>query len=203
MPDSTRMAILELLAELRTAGVKELSQRLAISPAGVRYHLAKLSSEGLIEYYSPAADQIENSRGRPARHYRLPLHRQQDNLARLCTAFVYHHISNRPGQWDVIAEKLVHPPPDRLAFQRRLDSAVFDLNAMHYQAVWEAGPRGPRIRLHNCPYAAIWGETPELCQLDEEILSRLTAGKALQVARTSFGTDQPASCLFEIQEKRP
>jgi predicted ArsR family transcriptional regulator len=98
---------------------------------------------------------------------------------------------------------MVDLPADRTTVPQRLGLAVSKLNSLNYQAGWEAGPHGPRIRLNNCPYAAVWPTSPEICRLDEAILARLTASEARQVTRTAFGAAGPASCLFEIRETRP
>ena len=47
---------------------------------------------------------------------------------------------------------------------RRLNSSVEKLNQMNYHARWEAGPQGPRLIFGHCPYAALIGKHPELCQ---------------------------------------
>jgi predicted ArsR family transcriptional regulator len=46
---------------------------------------------------------------------------------------------------------------------------------MNYHARWEAGAEGPRILFGHCPYAAIVGKHPELCEMDVSLVSQLTA----------------------------
>ena len=59
---------------------------------------------------------------------------------------------------------------------KRLNLTVEKLNQMNYHARWEAGAEGPRIIFGHCPYAAIVGKHPELCEMDtvlvEEYLGR-------------------------------
>jgi predicted ArsR family transcriptional regulator len=201
MASETQAVILSLLKELHFAGAAELAARIGISPAGVRYHLAKLRTTGLIED-CPDLDETEPAApGRPARHYRLPLNRTPDNLQGLCAALLRLLTRYDNSVWSGLAEQMVDLPAERASKLHLLAFAVSKLNLLNYQAGWEAGPHGPRIRLNNCPYAAIWHSSPEICRLDAAILARLTAAEARQVARTAFGAEGPASCLFEIREK--
>jgi predicted ArsR family transcriptional regulator len=204
MAAETQAEILHLLTELRSAGAAELAVRLGISPAGVRYHLAKLRAGGLIEDCPAPLDAEAASPGRPARCYRLPIYRAPDNLSGLCTALLHRMTGDgSPSGWQELAELMVVSPATHASMPQRLAFAVSQLNPLNYQAGWEAGPRGPRIRMNNCPYAAIWPAAPGLCRLDEAILSRLTAASARQAARTAFGASGPSSCLFEIRDRRP
>jgi predicted ArsR family transcriptional regulator len=215
--EPTRLAILRTLRELRGAGASELAHRLGITPAGVRYHLARLLAGGLIEECphlapprqpdnlpeKPQPEKGQPERGRPERCYRLPLKHAPGNLEELSTALLGLLAELSPAPWDKVAEKLVASPAEQARFQQRLADAIHQLNSMNYQANWEAGPGGPRLRLNNCPYAAIWPEAPDLCRLDQAILSRLTSASAQMVTRTSFSPVGPASCVFEIRPKDP
>ena len=82
---------------------------------------------------------------------------------------------------------------------RRLASTVERLNAMHYQARWEAGAEGPRIVLGHCPYAAIIEKHPELCQMDLALLSELLGGKLQQTAKLESGAGGLPFCTFMLR----
>ena len=58
---------------------------------------------------------------------------------------------------------------------KRLNLIVEKLNQMNYHSKWEAGAGGPRIIFGHCPYAAIIAKHPELCVMDESLVSQLMA----------------------------
>jgi predicted ArsR family transcriptional regulator len=186
------------LKETQPASAAELAARLGMSTAGVRYQLAQMAAEGLVEEAPPDPDRP--APGRPARRFHLTRRGAPDNLAALCTALL-EIIPNGPDAavWEQLARRLAPAPPARAAMPRRLEHAVAELAPMHYQPSWEAGPRGPLIRLKACPYATIWAKVPSVCLLDAALLSRLTAADARQTARTAFGGAGPSSCVFEIR----
>ena len=66
---------------------------------------------------------------------------------------------------------------------KRLNLVVEKLDQMNYHARWEAGPRGPRILFGRCPYAAIIGKHPELCQMDAALLKELFGENMEQIAK--------------------
>lgn len=198
MSQQTRTILLACLKETQPASAAELAARLGMSAAGVRYQLAQMTAEGLVEEAPPDPDWP--APGRPARRYRLTRRGAPDNLAGLCTALL-EIIPNGPDAavWEQLARRIVPAPPPRAAMQRRLEYAVAELTPMNYLPSWEAGPRGPLIRLKACPYAAIWAKVPFVCLLDAALLSRLTAAEVHQTARTTFGGAGPSSCVFEIR----
>ena len=194
----TRTILLACLKETQPASAAELAARLGMSAAGVRYQLALMAAEGLLE--EAPQDPDRPAPGRPARRYHLTRRVAPDNLAALCTALL-EIIPNGPDAavWEQLARRLGSSPPQRASMPRRLEHAVAELTPLHYQPSWEAGPRGPLIRLRACPYAAIWAKVPFICSLDAALLSRLTAAEVHQTARTAFGGAGPSACVFEIR----
>jgi predicted ArsR family transcriptional regulator len=194
---STRSAILDLIAEFRVAGSQELAGRLALTPAAIRYHLSALLSSGQIQV-APPPRRVARA-GRPEVFYCLPPARASNNLPALCLAFLRLRLNPEPISWDNLASQMVDGIEDApQGMSHRLVKTVACLNGMQYNANWEAGPRGPRLRLRNCPYAAIWEQAPELCALDEAILHRLTGRPWRLVQHINYNASTPSSCLFEI-----
>jgi len=76
---------------------------------------------------------------------------------------------------------------------RRLNLIVEKLNQMNYHARWEAGADGPRIIFGHCPYAAIVGKHPELCDMDVSLVSQLASRPVLKEERSET---QRSICPF-------
>jgi predicted ArsR family transcriptional regulator len=76
---STRERILTYLKEHHTASVQVLSRAWRLTPADIRYHLAALVDEGLVDLVQRDPNQPAR-RGRPAQHYRLSTAAVPDNF---------------------------------------------------------------------------------------------------------------------------
>jgi predicted ArsR family transcriptional regulator len=195
--DKTQNDILMLITELRRTTAAELAQRLNLTPAAVRYHLVRLHAVGKIETYCDTAGQKQP--GHPAKVYRLSPPNGDDPVLILCRALLCNRDLNNYLFWREIAANLVPACPDPYTGPaRRLGYAIEQLNAMNYNAAWEAGPRGPRIRLRRCPYSALVPDLPQICRLDQALLERLCAGTALQTQKTGQELHSPVSCVFNL-----
>src|SRR5262245_55541125 len=62
----SRRTVLEALARLGTAGVRELSSALALSPSAVRQVLDAMRTDGLV-----SSGELRGRSGRPRKQYRL------------------------------------------------------------------------------------------------------------------------------------
>ena len=68
----TRDRVTQLLIELGPCTAAELSQRLGLSPAGIRRHLDAMCATGAISARTPRVPaKAQRGRGRPAKHYAL------------------------------------------------------------------------------------------------------------------------------------
>ena len=192
----TRQQIVEYLQTNRTATPIELSRALQVTAANIRHHLKQLKQNGLVEV---VGTQPLRGRGRPMKLYSLTENALQHNLEGLASALL-HTLPNDP---DLKGEKLAEIAANLLGdyapsanMHARLNQAVEHLNALQYLAAWEASPSGPRVLLHNCPYALILDEHPELCQMDAALLSQLLAQPAEQTAKLERSPDGTPHCAF-------
>jgi predicted ArsR family transcriptional regulator len=180
------------MSKSRTASTRELSRALQMSSAAIRHHLRVLAADGRLEI---VAARGRDARGRPEKVYSLPRAALGDNLAALSDALL---AEAGPGvRLDALAERLAgESSPGNQVLAKRLNLTVEKLNTMNYHPHWEAGPQGPRILFGNCPYAAILEKHPELCHMDQAMLSKLTGEPAKQVFR--LGQEGSSVCVFVI-----
>ena len=193
---TARQKVLAYLNKTRSAAVREIARSLKMSSATVRYHLRVLVSDGRLEMVSVRG---RDARGRPEKIYSLPRAALGDNLAALSDALLTEagsriKVETLAGQlaWHLAGESDSASQP----LAKRLTLTVEKLNQMNYHAHWEAGPEGPRILFSHCPYASILEKHPELCQMDQAMLKKLTGQSARQIFKT--GKDGSSVCVFVI-----
>lgn len=196
MSVTTRQKILDYLKRNRTVSSRELARTLHMTPANARHHLGILAGDGRVEVVSLR----RGGKGRPEKVYRLAGTLVGDNLSALADAL----LTEADGKVEMEAlgkriagESIASGQP----LMRRLASAVERLNGMHYQSRWEAGAEGPRVVLGHCPYAAVIGKHPELCQMDAALLAKLLGGEVRQTAKLEKGAGGLPYCAFVFAQK--
>ncbi len=172
-----------------------------MSAPAVRHHLSILRADGRIV---DNGAEPRRSRGRPEKAYRLSDRLLGENLAGLSDALLTAWLEGLPAGK---VEAAVRALGQLLAGQaggiaadvgatRRLVQLAEKLNSLGYQAHWEAGARGPRILLGHCPYAAIIGKHPALCQVDAAFLGELVGAPVEQLARMEPSRLGATHCIF-------
>jgi len=176
---TARQKVLAYLMKTRTTSAREISRALKMSAPTVRHHLRVLVSDGRLEMISVRG---REGRGRPEKVYSIPRAALGDNLSALSEALLTETGFSVP--MEALAKRLagdVNIKSQPIA--RRLNLLVEKLNQMNYHARWEAGSQGPRILFGHCPYAAIIGKHPELCQMDAALLQELFGDDMEQIAK--------------------
>ena len=189
---TARQKILAYFAKSRTASAREIARALKMSPATVRHHLRVLSSDGRLALDSVRGRDV---RGRPQKIYSLPRAALGDNLAALSDALLEEAGSGM--RVEALSKRLAGGVDfSNQPLAKRLNLTVEKLNQMNYHARWEAGSEGPRIVFSHCPYAALLEKHPELCRMDQSLVSEWMAQPARQVFRT--GKEGSSVCVFVI-----
>ena len=195
MPITTRQKILDFLKRNRTVSSREIARALRMTPANARHHLGLLTADGRVEVIS----QRQGGRGRPEKVYRLAGTLVGDNLSALADALLAE--AGQKVKMEALGKRMAGESVlSGQPLMRRLVSTVERLNAIHYQARWEAGAEGPRVILGHCPYAAVIERHPELCQMDAALLGELLGGTAQQVAKLEKGAGGMAFCVFVLSK---
>jgi DeoR family suf operon transcriptional repressor len=195
----------KIFQALRTKGqmtVSDLSEALQITPIAVRHHLTSLQTEGMID-----VREERHGVGRPRQVYRLspsaldrdPSRYYQftnlllDQLKEHLSPEMVHKLllevaSSMAGDWKKELENL--PLPERL------DRLVELLTQEGFVArVESAGPGRYCLTELACPYSRISLAHPEVCALDESMLSRALG---TTVERTSCIRSGSDSCTYAI-----
>lgn len=192
---TARQKVLTYLTKNRTASAREIARSLKMSPATVRHHLRVLVSDGRLEVGSVRSRVVK---GRPEKIYSLPRAALGDNLSALSEALLAEAGSS--VGMEALAKRLAGESNfGDQPVAKRLNLLVEKLNRMNYHARWEAGAEGPRVHFGHCPYAAIVGGHPELCEMDVNLVSLLVARPLLREPKPETQTSGVCPYVFLVR----
>jgi predicted ArsR family transcriptional regulator len=201
-PRSTRRSLLALLLRHKSGlSVDELTAHLSISRNAVRQHLSSLESEGLV-----AVGNVRRGVGRPTQLYALtPLGAEQfPRQYSLLSGLLLSALREMQGSAGVSA--LLAAIAGRMAAQHghrvtgetvaeRATSVAGFLNELGYAAQSDAAGASAEITAVNCVYHHLAAEFPEVCQLDMDLIGRLTGA---QVEQTECMLRGGECCRFRL-----
>jgi predicted ArsR family transcriptional regulator len=200
----TRARLFTLLGELRRpAGTEELADRLELHPNGVRIHLERLHSEGLVE-----RERSRQARGRPRDMWTIapearPGGAAPSGYAQLGRWLARALASSRTSARTVEATgreigRELAPVADGSAEERMHAT----LSSLGFQPRRETTPAGGiTYRLCNCPYRDAARESPDVvCVLHRGMTRGLLDVIAPNTTLTGFVPNDPdeAGCRIEL-----
>ncbi len=188
-----RKKILAHLKKTRAASAREIARALKMSAPNVRHHLSVLRLDGRVQLI-----RVNNreGRGRPEKVYALAQSSLGDNLPALANALL--DVTGSKLKEEALAAQIMDANLFAgLPLQKRLALLIEKLNALNYQAHWEAGADGPRIILGHCPYAKALEGHAILCKMDLQIMRQALSRAVTQSAKHE--ANQPGACLFMFQ----
>lgn len=199
---STRERILQTLLRQPRRTINELAEAVGINPISVRHHLTNLQVEGLI-----AADEERHGVGRPRLVYFLTedgLERFPTRYLRLTTRLLSQIKEKLPqplvGEiFSEVAQVLASQHAEQmngLNLEERLDAVRDVLAEEGFVIEWEK--QGGEYHIHeiSCPYLQVGQNHPEVCMVDQTLISNMLALPAEKV-RCILNGD--AHCTFVIQ----
>lgn len=199
---STRDRILQTLLRHPRSTINELAEAVGINPISVRHHLTNLQVEGLVN-----ADEERHGVGRPRLVYFLTengMERFPTRYLRLTTRLL-SQIKERLPQAMVgelfkeVATNLADEHQHQLKglnVEQRLD-ALGDLLAEEgFVVEWER--KGQEYHIHEitCPYLQIGQTHPEVCTVDQVLISKMLAMPAEKIQCILSGATH---CTYVVQ----
>lgn len=214
---AVRKRILEILKEQGNATVAELARELGMAPVSVRHHLDILQGDNLI-----CIDRVrrKGSVGRPQQVYALTDEANAlfpNDFANLAANLVQELKRILPPEeveraFESIARNMAEEMPGHgqtgLSLEERLEQITDYLNQRGYLARWERadddaqGEQTPvyLIHKHNCPYAGVSDEHPELCMMDQALIDELVGGHC---ERTQSMVGNQLCCTYRVAVVEP
>ena len=199
---TSRQQVFNYIRKRRAVSAFDIARDLAMTPANARHHLSILKKNGQVDVVGKRAVGIKG--GRPIKIYGISRGILGDGLPALS-----HHLLeelfgsvNARQSADLLkklGQRLASSPTREAGSSSpmiRLTETVKYLNKLGYQSRWEAHAEGPRIILGHCPYSAIIGQHPELCEMDAALLRECLGEQVEQIEKLE-GEDIPF-CVFGV-----
>ena len=199
---STRDRILQTLAKRPGATINDLAKAVDINPISVRHHLTNLQVEGLVH-----AQEERHGVGRPRLIYTLTeygMEKFPTRYLRLTSRLLDQLKSSLPQPMisKLFTEMAINLADDYaeqmqgLSMEERLE-IIRDLLAEEgFTVEWEKIENQYRIHEITCPYLQIGQTHPEVCTVDQTLISKMLAVPAEKVQCILDGN---AHCTYVVQ----
>lgn len=184
---STRERVLRTLLTRERCSINELAEAVDINPISVRHHITRLQAEGLVD----SAEErhgvgrprrfyflTENGRERfPTRYMRLTL-RLLEQLKGVLPQPMVDKLFAQMAQ-DLAADH--QADLDGLTMEERLNYVTNLLTDEGFTVEWERQGDHFQIREANCPYFHIGQDHPEVCSVDQTLISTVLSVPAEKI----------------------
>ncbi len=199
---STRDRILQTLLRHPRSTINELADAVGINPISVRHHLTNLQVEGLV-----TAEEERHGVGRPRLVYFLTedgIERFPTRYLRLTTRLLSHMKDNLPQpvvseMFKQVASEMADKHEGQLknmSVEQRLDTMKDLLAEEGFVVEWEKKNNEYYIHEITCPYLQVGQSHPEVCTVDQTLISRMLAVPANKIQCILSGA---AHCTYVVQ----
>ena len=174
---STRDKVLQTLLSRQRCTINELAEAVDINPISVRHHIARLEAEGLV-----TSEEERHGVGRPRRLYFLTeqgLERFPSRYMKLTIRLLEQLKGSMPEPMinrlftqmaqDMAAE--YQADAKHLSIEQRLDLVTGMLSGEGFTVEWEKQGEQYLIREISCPYFHVGQSHPEVCSMDQTLIS--------------------------------
>ncbi|HSL31468.1 MAG TPA: winged helix-turn-helix transcriptional regulator [Anaerolineales bacterium] len=199
---STKDKILRTLLRKPKITINELAEAVGINPISVRHHLTNLQMEGLI-----AAEEERHGVGRPRLVYSLTedgMERFPTRYLRLTTRLLTQMKESMPAPmitqlFNQVAEDLASEYATQiqgLSMEERLEFVKELLAQEGFTVEWEKKDDEYQIHEISCPYYQIGIAHPEVCTVDQTVISKMLA---LPASKVQCILDGSSHCTYVVQ----
>ena len=197
----TRDKILRALLEKPRSSINDLAEAVGINPISVRHHLSNLEAQDLIE-----AEEERHGVGRPrllysltdegtekfpTRYLRLTsrlLKQLKQTLPNLMVRELFSQVAlNLAGEYETQLEGL--------KIEERLDLIKVLLDEEGFTVEWEKKKEKYLIHEISCPYYKVGENHPEICSMDQTLISQMLALPVEQVQCILSGNER---CTYVV-----
>lgn len=198
---STKDKILQTLLRKPKITINDIAEAVEINPISVRHHLSNLEKEGLI-----AADEERHGVGRPRLVYSLTedgMERFPTKYLRLTTRLLTQMKESMPAPvvaklFNQIAEDLANEYSSQIkgmSMEERLEFMKTMLAQEGFTVEWEKKESEYQIHEISCPYYQIGVAHPEVCTVDQILISKMLA---LPASKVQCILDGSAHCTYVV-----
>jgi len=201
---NTRDKVLKTLLSRQRSTINELSESVGISPISVRHHINKLEALGFVSFVEerhgvgrPRNIYFLTEKGLeqfPTRYLRLTIRLLQQLKETLPKKMVGELFSQMAGE--IATDFASDLDLEDLPIEKRLDIARDLLNAEGFTMEWESKDGSYYIHEVNCPYHHVGQSHPEVCAVDETLISTLLS---VPIKKVKCILDGDSYCTYVVQ----
>jgi len=199
---STRERVLQTLLARQHCTINEIADEVDINPISVRHHITKLQADGMVD-----SAEERHGVGRPRRVYYLT----EDGREHFPTRYLRLTLRLLEQLKETVPQPMVnqlfsHMAEDMaadhakelagLSTEQRLNLVKKLLNNEGFNVDWERQGDFYQIREANCPYYHVGQNHPEVCSVDQTLISTLLAVPAEKIQCMLYGD---AHCTYMVQ----
>jgi predicted ArsR family transcriptional regulator len=199
---STRDRILQNLLRKPRSTINELAEAVGINPISARHHLTNLQMEGLVE-----GQEERHGVGRPRLVYVLTeagMEKFPTRYLRLTTRLLTQIKESMPKPmvaklFNQIAEDLASDYEAQMlgmSMEERLNFVKEMLAEEGFTVEWEKKDGQYQIHEISCPYYQIGVAHPEVCSVDQTLISKMLA---LPASKVQCILDGGVQCTYVVQ----
>ena len=200
--EKTREKILQALLKKPGATTNELAEIVGINPISVRHHLTSLQASGLI-----MAEEKRHGVGRPRLVYTLTEEGSEKfptRYLRLTTRLLNQLKETLPNPmvkelFSQVALNLADEYADQLQgmpIEERLELIKELLASEGFTVDWEKEGESYHIHEISCPYHKVGQAHPEICSMDQTLISQMLAVPAEKIECILSGDDR---CTYVVK----
>ncbi|GAB4499101.1 MAG: HTH domain-containing protein [Anaerolineales bacterium] len=178
---TTRERVLQTLHQAQRCTINELADAVEINPISVRHHITKLQLDGLVD-----SAEERHGVGRPRRVYfltesgleRFPTRYVQmslrllEQLKQKLPAPVVRDLFTEMAR-DLMSDQTSNSLLENMDIEQRLELVKSLLIKEGFDIEWEQKDGTYHIRETNCPYFQIGQAHPEICLIDQTLISNV------------------------------
>lgn len=203
----TRDRVLNTLLSKQRCTVNELAESVGINAISVRHHISKLEADGLV-----TSDEELHGVGRPRRVYFLTeagLEHFPTRYMRLTLRLLEQLKESLPEPMveklfaqmahEMVEDYADEAETDGLSMEERLKRMQELLAKEGFNVEWEQQGEQYHIRETNCPYLHVTQNHPEVCSVDQTLISALLDVPAQKVKCVLNGD---AHCTYVVSQSK-
>jgi predicted ArsR family transcriptional regulator len=204
---STRDNVLRTLLTRQRCTINELAEAVGINPISVRHHVTKLEAEGFV-----TSEEERHGVGRPRRVYFLTeegMEQFPTRYLRLTIRLLEQLKETLPGPMvdklfaqvadDLVADYTSDIDLDGVSIEERLDIIQDLLKGEGFTMEWERQNDEYHIHEVNCPYYHVGQNHPEVCAVDQNLISNMLN---VPVEKVKCILDGDTFCTYVVPSDR-
>ena len=200
---TTRDLVLKTLLTRQRCTINELAEAVGINPISVRHHVTKLEAAGLV-----TTEEERHGVGRPRRLYFLTekgMEQFPTRYLRLTVRLLEQLKETLPKQMinnlfaqvadELVADYSSELEIEDLPIEERLDVVKDLLSIEGFTMEWERKDDEYHIRESSCPYYHVGQSHPEVCAVDQTLISSVLS---VPVEKIKCILDGDAHCTYVV-----